>query len=102
MPRRSRVPPRRHGLPPRVLSPQRGADTIRSWRRCAHSHQESVPETARRRLSMAQTAQLRVIHSAENECERIFNLQREAYLRHPYPSVEERRANLARLEQILV
>lgn len=51
---------------------------------------------------MAQTAQLRVIHSAENECERIFKLQREGYLRHPYPSVEERRANLARLEDILV
>ncbi|HXC50109.1 MAG TPA: coniferyl aldehyde dehydrogenase [Candidatus Limnocylindrales bacterium] len=50
---------------------------------------------------MAQTAQLRVIHSAENECERIYKIQREAYLRHPYPTAEERRANLSKLEQIL-
>ncbi|MFN2375175.1 MAG: coniferyl aldehyde dehydrogenase [Candidatus Binatia bacterium] len=51
---------------------------------------------------MAQTAQLRVIHSIENECERIYQLQREAYLRHPYPSADERRANLQKLEDILV
>lgn len=51
---------------------------------------------------MAQTAQLRVIHSAENECERIYKLQRQAYLAHPYPSADERRANLAKLENILV
>lgn len=51
---------------------------------------------------MAQTAQLRVIHSAENECERVYQIQREAYLRHPYPSLEERKANLGKLEKILV
>jgi coniferyl-aldehyde dehydrogenase len=51
---------------------------------------------------MAQTAQLRVIHAAENECERVYNIQRAAYLKHPYPSVDERRANLAKLESILV
>ena len=51
---------------------------------------------------MAQTAQLRVIHSAENECERIYKIQREAYLEHPYPTADERRANLTRLEKILV
>jgi len=50
---------------------------------------------------MAQTAQLRVIHSAANECERIFKVQREAWLGHPYPGAEERRANLAKLEGIL-
>ena len=51
---------------------------------------------------MAQTAQLRVIHSAENECERIYKIQREAYLRHPFPSADERRANLSKLEDILL
>lgn len=51
---------------------------------------------------MAQTAQLRVIHSAENECERVYNLQRAAYLKHPFPSLEERKANLSKLEAILV
>ncbi|HYC01226.1 MAG TPA: coniferyl aldehyde dehydrogenase [Candidatus Limnocylindrales bacterium] len=51
---------------------------------------------------MAQTAQLRVIHSVENDCDRIFNLQRQAYLRHPYPSKEERLENLSKLEKIIV
>ena len=51
---------------------------------------------------MAQTAQLRRIDVAENEAQRVFNLQRQAYLRHPYPSYEERRANLDALERILV
>jgi coniferyl-aldehyde dehydrogenase len=51
---------------------------------------------------MAQTAQLRSIDVAENEAQRVFKLQREAYLRHPYPSFEERRENLTRLERILV
>jgi coniferyl-aldehyde dehydrogenase len=51
---------------------------------------------------MAQTAQLRRIDVAENEAQRVFRLQREAYLRHPYPSYEERRDNLLKLERILV
>ncbi len=51
---------------------------------------------------MAQTAQLRRIEVAENEAQRVFKLQREAYLRHPYPTYEERRANLDKLERILV
>jgi coniferyl-aldehyde dehydrogenase len=51
---------------------------------------------------MAQTAQLRRIDVAENEAQRVFQLQREAYLRHPYPSYEERRENLHKLERILV
>jgi coniferyl-aldehyde dehydrogenase len=51
---------------------------------------------------MAQTAQLRKVDVIENEAQRIFALQREAYLRHPYPSREERLASLAKLEHILV
>src|SRR5437879_12895224 len=50
---------------------------------------------------MAQTAQLRRIDVAENEAQRVFALQRQAYLRHPYPSYDERRANLDKLERIL-
>ncbi len=51
---------------------------------------------------MAQTAQLRKLEAIENEAQRVFALQRQAYLRHPYPSLEERRANLTKLEKILV
>ena len=51
---------------------------------------------------MAQTAQLRRIDGAENEAQRVFALQREAYLRHPYPSYEERLENLTKLERLLV
>ncbi len=51
---------------------------------------------------MAQTAQLRTFDVIENEAQRIFALQREAYLKRPYPGLEERRANLLRLEHILV
>jgi coniferyl-aldehyde dehydrogenase len=51
---------------------------------------------------MAQTAQLKTFEVIENEAQRLFALQRDAYLRHPYPSLEERRANLLRLERILV
>ncbi len=51
---------------------------------------------------MAQTAQLRRIDALENEAQRIFALQREAYLRHPYPTYEERKANLDTLERILL
>jgi len=51
---------------------------------------------------MAQTAQLRRVENIENEAQRIFALQRQAYLRHPYPSLEERQANLLKVERILV
>jgi len=50
---------------------------------------------------MAQTAQLRHFDVVENEAQRVFTLQREAYLRHPYPSLEERQAQLDKLERIL-
>ena len=51
---------------------------------------------------MAQTAQLRRIDVEENEAQRVFNLQRQAYLAHPYPSLAERRENLHKLERVLV
>jgi len=51
---------------------------------------------------MAQTAQLKLIHSAENEAQRIYNLQREAYLSHPYPSLAERTEALTKVEKILI
>jgi len=51
---------------------------------------------------MAQTAQLRRIDVAENEAQRIFKLQREAYLRSPYPSLQERVERLRTLERVLV
>jgi coniferyl-aldehyde dehydrogenase len=51
---------------------------------------------------MAQTAQLRTVDSVENEAQRVFKLQREAYLRHPYPSWEERLENLRKLDRVLV
>jgi coniferyl-aldehyde dehydrogenase len=51
---------------------------------------------------MAQTAQLRKIEHAENEAQRVFALQRAAYLAHPYPTLEERKANLKKLDRILV
>jgi len=51
---------------------------------------------------MAQKAQLRRIEPAENEAQRVFTLQRQAYLAAPYPSYEERRENLRKLERILV
>ena len=51
---------------------------------------------------MAQTAQLRQIEVAENEAQRVFSLQRAAYLRHPYPTYEERLENLRKLERVLV
>jgi len=50
---------------------------------------------------MAQTAQLRRFDVVENEAQRIFTLQRQAYLRQPYPSLEERRQHLTTLERIL-
>ena len=51
---------------------------------------------------MAQTAQLRRIDTIENEAQRIFSLQREAYLRDPYPSAEQRIARLDKVEGILL
>ena len=51
---------------------------------------------------MAQTAQLRSFDVIENEPQRVFAVQRAAYLRDPYPSYEERRQNLDKLERILV
>ena len=51
---------------------------------------------------MAQTAQLRRIDHAENEAQRVFALQRAAYLAHPYPTLDERKENLRKLDRILV
>ena len=51
---------------------------------------------------MAQTAQLRRIERPDNEAQRIFQLQREAYLAHPFPSLDERRARLRVIERTLL
>ena len=52
---------------------------------------------------MAQTAQVTAFPvEPRNEAQRILQLQRQAYLENPYPSYEERRDNLLKLEQILV
>ncbi len=51
---------------------------------------------------MAQTAQLRQFDAIENEAQRIFALQREAYLRHPYPMLQERLERLGKVERILL
>ncbi len=51
---------------------------------------------------MAQTAQIRSIPSVENEAQRVYKLQREAYLRDPYPSLQERKARLDAVERILL
>lgn len=51
---------------------------------------------------MAQTAQLRRVEPTENEAQRIFALQRAAYLAYPYPSLEERKENLRKLDRVLV
>ncbi len=51
---------------------------------------------------MAQTAQLRTIEFAENEAQRIYKLQRDAYLRDPYPSLQVRKERLRALERILL
>ena len=51
---------------------------------------------------MAQTAQSRSFETIENEAQRVFALQREAYGRHPYPSYDERIANLRKLDRLLV
>ncbi len=51
---------------------------------------------------MAQTAQLRKIVEIQTDAQRIFAAQRKAYLAHPYPSLEERRENLAKVERLLL
>ena len=51
---------------------------------------------------MAQTRQQRTVDPAEHEAARVFTLQRAAYLRAPYPSYEERRERLRKLDHILV
>lgn len=51
---------------------------------------------------MAQTAQLRRIEATDNEAQRVFRLQREAWLREPYPSYEQRIERLTKLERVLV
>jgi coniferyl-aldehyde dehydrogenase len=51
---------------------------------------------------MAQTAQSRTFETVENEAQRVFKLQREAYAREPFPSYEQRIANLRALDRILV
>ncbi len=50
---------------------------------------------------MAQTAQSRTFETIENEAQRVFQLQRQAYAREPYPSYEERVANLKKLDRVL-
>ena len=51
---------------------------------------------------MAQTAQTRTVGTVENEAQRVFQLQREAYGRAPYPSYDERIAHLRTLDRLLV
>ena len=51
---------------------------------------------------MAQTAQHRRFTTIENDAQRVFQLQRDAYARHPYPSYHERIANLRKLDRLLV
>jgi coniferyl-aldehyde dehydrogenase len=51
---------------------------------------------------MAQTAQTRIVPTADNEAQRVFELQRDAYARQPYPGHDERMANLRKLDRVLV
>jgi coniferyl-aldehyde dehydrogenase len=51
---------------------------------------------------MAQSAQHRPLGPVDPALERIFQLQRAAYLRHPYPSLEERAEHLRLLDRVLV
>src|SRR5262245_51337239 len=51
--------------------------------------------------AMAQTAQTRSFEAVEDEAQRVFKLQRDAYTRHPYPSYDERLANLRKLDRVL-
>jgi coniferyl-aldehyde dehydrogenase len=51
---------------------------------------------------MAQTAQQRSVGRVDNEAQRVFQVQREAYQREPFPSLQERVRNLKVLERVLV
>ena len=51
---------------------------------------------------MAQTAQARDIDTVENEAQRVFKLQKEAYRRAPFPGRDERVARLKAVEKVLV
>jgi coniferyl-aldehyde dehydrogenase len=51
---------------------------------------------------MPQISQLRTFETVENEAQRVWKLQREAYLRQPYPNYEERIENLRKLDRVLV
>ncbi|MDD1749669.1 MAG: aldehyde dehydrogenase family protein, partial [Methanothrix sp.] len=51
---------------------------------------------------MAQTVQHKDFATIENEAQRVFKLQRDAYQRHPYPSHDERVDSLRKLERVLV
>ena len=42
------------------------------------------------------------IDSIVSEAQRVFALQRKAYLAHPYPSFEERKQNLTKLEKMII
>ena len=51
---------------------------------------------------MAQTAQIRRISPIQSEAQRVFELQRKAYQKHPYPSLEERKELLTKIEKLLL
>ena len=51
---------------------------------------------------MTQTAQARRIDTVENEAQRVYKLQREAYLRDPYPSFGVRQHRLRALVKLLL
>ena len=50
---------------------------------------------------MAQTAQSYNLSNIDNEAQRVFKLQREAYARDPFPSYEQRVANLKKLDRLI-
>ncbi|PCI68847.1 MAG: coniferyl-aldehyde dehydrogenase [Piscirickettsiaceae bacterium] len=50
---------------------------------------------------MDNTAQVITNEKHEADADRIFRLQRQAYRQNPYPSYQERRGNLVRLEKLL-
>jgi coniferyl-aldehyde dehydrogenase len=51
---------------------------------------------------MAQTGQQRNVVTIENEAQRVFQLQKGAYARHPFPQKDERISNLKKIERVLV
>ncbi|MBN2359212.1 MAG: coniferyl aldehyde dehydrogenase [Deltaproteobacteria bacterium] len=51
---------------------------------------------------MAQTSQSRHMDQVQNEAQRVFKLQRDAYLRDPYPSLADRRRWLRALDRLLI